>query len=83
MTPRIICPHCRHPIDPLTLEDAVSAGTRYLICPECDDLIALSADATVSVVPSSDSEEEDCGEISAPLLETLSSTLCLAESHAQ
>ena len=41
MTPRIICPHCRSPIDPLTLEVAVSAGTHYRICPECDEPIVL------------------------------------------
>ncbi|MFT3850002.1 MAG: hypothetical protein QM739_15420 [Propionivibrio sp.] len=44
MTLRIICPYCHRPIDPLTLEDAVGGGTHYLICPECDDLIALPAD---------------------------------------
>ena len=39
----IICPHCHCPIDPLTLENAVGGGVRYLICPECDDLVALPA----------------------------------------
>ena len=42
MTPRFICPHCHRSIDPLTLEAGASTTTRYLICPECDDLIALS-----------------------------------------
>lgn len=41
MTQRIICPHCHSPIDPLSLEVAVSAGTHYRICPECDDPIML------------------------------------------
>ena len=41
MTPRIICPHCHRPIDPLTLEAAVSAQTHYRICPECDEPIVL------------------------------------------
>ncbi|MEO8410201.1 MAG: hypothetical protein ABI478_06490 [Propionivibrio sp.] len=38
---RIICPHCRRPIDPLTLECAVSAGAQYRICPACDEAIVL------------------------------------------
>lgn len=41
MNRRIICPHCRRPIDPLTLEVAVSAQAHYRICPECDEAIAL------------------------------------------
>lgn len=41
MIQRIICPHCHRPIDPLTLEVAVSAETHYLICPECDEPIVL------------------------------------------
>lgn len=41
MTPRIICPHCHRPIDPLTLEVAVSAEAHYRICPECDEPIVL------------------------------------------
>ena len=43
MTPRIICPHCHSPIDPLTLEVAVSVQTHYRICPECDEFIVMSA----------------------------------------
>ncbi len=41
MNPRIICPHCHSPIDPLTLEVAVSADAHYRICPECDEPIVL------------------------------------------
>lgn len=43
MTPRIICPYCHSPIDPQTLEAAISARVRYRICPECDRPIVLSA----------------------------------------
>ena len=42
MTPRIICPHCHSPIDPLTLEVAESAEAHYRICPECDEPIVMS-----------------------------------------
>ena len=42
MTPRIICPHCHRPIDPLTLEVAESAEAHYRICPECDEFIVMS-----------------------------------------
>ena len=48
LSARIICPHCRCPIDPRTLESAVSATNaanaevQYRICPECDEAIVLS-----------------------------------------
>ena len=58
MTPRIICPHCHRPIDPLTLEEAVSNGAHFLICPECDDLIALPADIANAPLPQSASPAE-------------------------
>lgn len=41
MPPRIICPHCHCPIDPLTLDKADSTGAQYRICPECDEAIVL------------------------------------------
>ena len=76
MTPRIICPHCHHPIDPLTLEDAVGGEAHYLICPECDDPIAVPADsASASAMVSAD-------ELSATLQKTLPANACPVESHA-
>ena len=51
MTPYFICPHCHNPIDPLTLEVAVSANAQYRICPECDEPIVL-------LVSSDDADEE-------------------------
>ena len=73
MTPRIICPHCHSPIDPLTLEDAISAGTRYVIGPECDDLIAVPADSA-SVMPPAD-------ELSAQLQKSLPANVFPVESR--
>jgi hypothetical protein len=43
MPTRFICPHCHSSIDPLDFEVAKSATQQYRICPECDDLIVLSA----------------------------------------
>ncbi len=43
MPPRFICPHCHSSIDPLDFEVARSSTQQYRICPECDDLIVLSA----------------------------------------
>jgi uncharacterized protein YlaI len=74
MTPRIICPHCHSPIDPLTLEDAVSAGTRYVICPECDDPIAVPADSASAIPPA--------GEFSATLQKSPPANVCPVESRA-
>lgn len=51
MTPRIICPHCHCPIDPLSLEDAASGHAHYLVCPECDDPIALPAAMLPAAAP--------------------------------
>lgn len=51
MNSRIICPHCHRPIDPLLLEDAVSDQAHYLICPECDDPIALPAAMSPAAAP--------------------------------
>ena len=51
MTPRIICPHCHCPIDPLSLEDAASGHAHYLVCPECDDPIALPAAMSPAAAP--------------------------------
>lgn len=42
MPPRIICPHCHSPVDPLQLDRADCAGTSCCICPECDGMIVLS-----------------------------------------
>ena len=76
MTPRIICPHCHHPIDPLTLEDAVGDEAHYLICPECDDPIAVPADsASASAMSPAD-------ELSATLQKTLPANACPVENHA-
>jgi len=58
MTLRIICPHCHRPIDPLTLEDAVGGGAHYLICPECDDPIALPADSINIMEPKNTTSAE-------------------------
>ena len=74
MTPRIICPHCHHPIDPLTLEDAVGGEAHYLICPECDDPIAVPADSASAMV--------SADELSATLQKTLPANACPVESHA-
>ena len=73
MTPRIICPHCHHPIDPLTLEDAIGGEAHYLICPECDDLIAVPADSA-SVMPPAD-------ELSAQLQKSLPANVFPVESR--
>ncbi|MEI7613653.1 MAG: hypothetical protein WCK63_12135 [Betaproteobacteria bacterium] len=43
MPTRFICPHCHSSIDPLDFEVADSSKMQYRICPECDDLIVLSA----------------------------------------
>lgn len=71
MTPRIICPHCHSPIDPLTLEMAFSAEAQYRICPECDEPIVLlvngedesSAPSEDARPPESDSTHALRGEI--------------------
>ena len=75
MTPRIICPHCHHPIDPLTLEDAVGGAAHYLICPECDDPIALPADSA-SAMPLANG-------LSAALQKSPPANVFPVESHAQ
>jgi hypothetical protein len=51
MPPRIICPHCHCPIDPLTTEAADCAEAVCRICTECDEPIVvlmpcLEADST-------------------------------------
>ena len=84
MNPRIICPHCHRPIDPTTLEDAICANTRYLICPECDDPIVLAADTIAPALPPlTDSEEGGCAEFAVARLEAPASVAVLAESHAR
>lgn len=80
MTPRIICPHCHHPIDPLTLEDAIGGEAHYLICPECDDLIAVPADSVSASASASAMQSAD--ELSATLQKTLPANACPVESHA-
>jgi hypothetical protein len=45
MTPRFICPHCHSPIDPQTMDLAVSASEQYRVCPECDEPTAVFANS--------------------------------------
>ena len=46
MSCRVICPHCHCPIDPLSLEVAVSARLQHWICPECDEPVVWLVDGS-------------------------------------
>ena len=71
MSSRILCPHCRSPIDPLTL-DLVTAGAAHcLICCECDGIIPLTGSVSpvlehstptpaVTEVPASMPDQNPC-----------------------
>ena len=55
---RIICPHCRCPIDPLTLEIAASNQAQYRICPECDEAIVCTLSNDGDTRPASRRESQ-------------------------
>jgi len=44
--PRILCPHCRAPIDSLALDNAAGMTWEGSICPECDGMIILASTHT-------------------------------------
>lgn len=45
MSAQILCPHCRSPIDPQTLDFSSSGAVRCLICSECDGILPVSGSA--------------------------------------
>ncbi len=48
MPSRILCPHCRSPIDPLTLDSATAGAAQCLICSECDGIIRVTGPVSPS-----------------------------------